>query len=244
VVNEAFVRAYLGGEAPIGRTVRLGGEYVQEIIGVVEDIRHYAPETPAEPTVYVHQEQNARIGLAVVVRAATGEGALDGEGLTGALRAVVTSLDPDQPVSELLPMASALSDALARPRTLTVLVGTFAALAALLAALGVYGIIATLVRSRMREIGLRMALGAEAFDVVRWVLRAGMLPALAGLGVGLFGAGLLTGVLEGVLFGVEPLDPIAFAAAATALAGLAAVACLVPAIRATRLQPMAVLKDE
>lgn len=240
VVNRTFVETYLQGAEPVGRPVSFG-EVPAEIIGVVGDIRHGAPDVAPEPVAYVHQEQNARIGMAFIVRLSEGT---DPGRVLADLRALVAALDPDQPITELLPLETALADALARPRAVTSILAAFAAMAALLAALGVYGVMASMVRARLRELGLRMALGARAEDVVGMIIRQGMLSAALGLVAGATGAALLARLLESLLYGVPALDPASFALAVAGLAILCAVACLVPALRASRLHPMDVLRTE
>jgi predicted permease len=240
VVNQAFVRAYLGDAEPLGRPVAFG-EVPAEIIGVVADIRHGAPEAAADPAVYVHQEQNSRIAMTFIVR--VGEG-VEPESVLASLRGIVNALDADQPITELLPLEVALAEALALPRTVARILTGFAALAVLLAALGVYGVMATMVRARVRELGLRMALGAGAGNVVALVVREGVVATVAGLAVGLAGAALLARVMESLLYGVPPLDPVSFVVAASGLAALCLAASALPAVRASRLQPMDVLRSE
>ncbi len=240
VVNRAFTTRYLGDAEAVGRIMRFG-ELEVEIIGVVADVRHGDPAEAAEPVAYVHQEQNPRIAMAFVVRVRPGTPLAP---VLAAMRARVAELDGEQPVSDLLPLQAAVGDALARPRALTALLGGFALVAAVLAVLGVYGVIATLVRARTRELGLRMALGAGEGDVMGMVVRQGMLPAAGGVAVGLAGALALARMLEGLLYGVAPLDPLAFVVGGGALFALALVACLAPARRAGRLQPAVVLRGE
>lgn len=240
VVNRTFVARYLDGAEAVGRPVRFG-DLEAEIVGVVDDVRHGDPSVPAEPVAYVHQEQNPRIAMAYVVRVRAGTPIAP---VMAAMRARVAELDGEQPISDLLPLEAAVGDALARPRALTLLLGGFAVVAAVLAALGVYGVIATLVRARTRELGLRMALGAREGDVASMVVRQGMLPALAGVALGLAGALGLVRLLEGLLYGVTPFDAWAFLAGGGSLFVLALLACLAPARRAGRLQPAAVLRSE
>jgi predicted permease len=240
VVNRSFAARYLNGADAVGRPVRFG-ELEAEIVGVVDDIRHRDPADPAEPVAYVHQEQNPRIAMAYVVRVRPGTPIAP---VMAAMRARVAELDGEQPISDLLPLEAAVGDALARPRALTLLLGGFAVVAAVLAALGVYGVIATLVRARTRELGLRMALGAREGDVMGMVVRQGMAPALTGVVLGLGGALGLVRLLEGLLYGVSPFDVWAFLAGGGVLFALALLACIAPARRAGRLQPAAVLRAD
>jgi predicted permease len=240
VVNEAFVRSYSPDEPLVGRPIRIGGQEV-EVIGIVGDVRQAGLAEPTEPTLYVHQEQNLRIGMGIVARVEPGGDPLR---IVGAMRNVVTELDADQPVSEVASMTSVMGESIARPRFLTLLLTAVAGLAALLASVGVYGVIATVVRQRTREVGIRMALGADRGDVVGLVIRQGMVPAALGLAAGIAVAVAASGVMESLLFQIAPLDIWAFTAAAALVASLGLVACGLPAVRASRLEPARVLREE
>mgnify|MGYP001033083978 CR=1 FL=1 len=241
VVNEAFRRAFSPNDPLVGRTIVVAGDVEVEIIGVVGDVHQRSLETPPDPTLYVHQEQESRIGMGFLARVAPG---VDPTEVAGAMRRVVADLDPEQPVSEVASMRAVLGESLTRPRLLTAMITGAGLLAALLAAVGLYGVIATVVRQRRREVGLRMALGADRPRVVRQLVREGMMPAAVGVGVGLGGAALLVRALEPMLFGVTPFDPVAFVAAAGVATLFALVACSVPATRASRLEPAQVLREE
>ncbi len=160
------------------------------------------------------------------------------------MRRIVREVDPDQPITEILPLTELTSQTLARPRFFTGLLGGFAALALVLAALGVYGVLAYVVRGRAREMGLRIALGASGGRVARRVLLQGMVPVFIGLGVGLVGAAALSRFVESLLFGVTPLDVPTYLAVAGVLGAVAVVACLVPAWTAARVDPMVSLRAE
>ncbi len=238
VVDRTFADTYLPVTEPVGRAVVLaGGEY--RIIGVVEGIRNRDPRQPPSPTVYVHQEQNARVGMAIVARVVDDPAVILPE-----LRAVVQTLDPGQPVTEITLAASVLREATALPRLLAGLFGSFAGLAGLLAGLGIYGVVSYAVRQKRHETSLRIALGADRSRVVRGVLRSSMAPVLAGIVGGVVGAITLARVLEAVLFGVGTLEWTAYAASIGALLVVAAAATLVPALRAARAHPMEVLRGE
>ena len=239
VVNQALVDRYFGGVEPVGRTVLVGGDYEAEGVGVVEDVRHHDVAEPPAPTLYLHQEQSPRRGVTVVVRT-DGQ---DGPVMAG-LRTIVSELDPDQPITELTTLSRVMSDSLARPRFFTLLLGAFGALAMVLSALGIYGVVAYLTRGRTREVGLRIALGATGREVVGLVMRQGMLPALAGLGVGLAAALGLSRLMESLLYGVTAADPVTYLSVAVGLFAVAALACLVPARRASRVDPVAALRSE
>jgi ABC-type antimicrobial peptide transport system permease subunit len=159
------------------------------------------------------------------------------------VRETIKSIDANLPVADVRTLQNIADGALARPRFTTALLGLFAALALGLATIGIYGVIALLVTRRRQEIGIRMALGARRGTILKMVVGRGM--TLAGLGVvlGLAGAVALTGTVSGMLYGVSRLDPLTFLAAPVTLAGVALLACLIPAVRASRLDPLAALRD-
>lgn len=240
IANRAFVEQFSPNDPVVGRTIEVAGGQEVEVIGVVGDIHQQSLEVDPEPTLYVHQEQNARIGMGFLARVAPGA---DPTEVAGAMRRVVGDLDGQQPVTEVAPLRAVLGDSLARPRLLTSLIAGVGLLAALLAAVGLYGVIATVVRQRRREVGLRMALGASRPRVVKHIVREGMAPAVAGLGAGLLAAAMLVRALEPLLFGVAPFDPVAFGLAASLVMLFALVACTAPAARASRMEPAQVLRE-
>jgi putative ABC transport system permease protein len=163
---------------------------------------------------------------------------------TNAVRSQVWAVDKDQPLFDIKTIEDVVADSFARPRLLASLLGSFAALALLLAALGIYGLVSYAVSQRTREIGIRVALGAQSGDVLKLVLRQGMGLTLAGLTIGLLGALAVAGLLGSFLFGVKPTDPASFAGVALLLAGIALLACYIPAQRAMRVDPMVTLRHE
>ncbi len=238
LVNEAFQREFFKGEDPLGREFELAGtDRHARVVGVVADVRHNGLDEPAPPAVYVRNDQNPRIQMSYVVHT-TGDPLV----LAGAMRGVVRALDPDQTISEIAPLSSLTSEALARPRFFTVLLGGFALMALILAALGIYGVIAYVVRSRAREIGLRLALGSSVGRVVGHVLRQGLAPAAVGLAAGILLAGALSRFVASLLYGVEPLDPATYVGVALTLAAVATLACTLPAWTAARVRPMESLR--
>jgi putative ABC transport system permease protein len=153
-------------------------------------------------------------------------------------------IDPELPLSNIRTMDEWVSNNAAQPRLNAALLGTFAGVALLIAAIGVYGVLAYSVNQRTREIGLRMALGAQQGGVLRWIVGQGMLVAAAGIGIGLAGAFALSRLLASLLFGIQPRDPLTFTSVAAVLTAVAFAACLVPAIRASRVDPIVALRDE
>ena len=239
VVNQALVRRHLGEGSALGKTLVLGGGRAIPIVGVVEDIRQTALDEPAPPTIYLHNQQNTRVKTTLVART-------QGEplALAGAIREAIWSLDKDQTITSIFTFEDLMSEAVARPRLLTVLLGLFGGLGLALGALGIYGVLAYLVSQRRREIGVRIALGARPGDVLRLVVgRAAALTA-AGVGVGLLGALAMTRYLQGVLYGIEPTDPLTFVSVTAVLAGVAALASWAPARQAARVDPAVALRAE
>ena len=237
VVNEAFVRQYLGGREAVGTTLDFGGGGVP-IVGVVGDVRHRSLAEEATPTLYVHQEQNPRRGMAVVARV---EG--DPSAVLGELRNAVATLDPEQPIALLSVVEDAVTGSIARPRFLALLVGSFALLALLLGAVGIHGLVAYQVGERRREIGIRMALGAGRSRTVREVVRQGMAPAVVGVAAGTGLALLLSRLAESLLFGVRPTDPLTYAVVALSLLAVSFTASALPARRAARVAPSEALRE-
>ena len=241
VANEAFVRTYTPDDPLLGRTVTVYGGDEAEIIGIVGNVRQRGLDVPAEPTLYINQEQNSRIGMGFLARVEAGTDPLQ---VAAAMRETVVRLDSDQPVREVASMEAVVAESLASSRFLTLLLTAIGILAALLAAVGVYGVIATTVRQRTREMGLRIALGADRADVVGLVVRQGMVPAAVGVAIGLAAALAVSGVMESLLFEIAPLDPWAYGAAALLVGLLGLVACGLPAAWASRLEPARVLREE
>src|SRR6185503_9241683 len=161
-----------------------------------------------------------------------------------AVRKEVLSIDPDQPLADVRTMEQWLGTAVAAPRYRTALLGLFALLALVLASTGIYGVMCYSVAQRTHEIGVRMALGARQLDVLKLVVRQGMLLTLVGVILGLTGAFALTRVMQSLLFGVTAKDPFTFAVVAALLSAVAFIACLVPALRATRVDPLIALRYE
>ena len=194
---------------------------------------------PAPPTIYLHNLQNTRVKTTIVARTA-------GEPLAMAepIRQAIWSLDRDQAITAVFTFDDAVSRALARPRLLTVLLGAFGVLGLALGAVGLYGVLASLVGEQQREIGVRLALGAQPGQVQAMVIRGGLRLAAFGIGLGVIGAWGLTRFLSAVLYGVGPVDPVTFAGTIAVLIVTAAAASWLPARRAARLDPVETLRVE
>jgi putative ABC transport system permease protein len=241
IVNEALARQQFSGADPLGRRIDLlDGDGEREIVGVVADVKPSTLEGGMAPQIYEPFAQQPGRAMTFVVRGAGGRLT----GVPAAIRAVIARLDPEQPLDTARPLAAVIDDSLARQRFTASLFAVFSAVALLLAAIGIYGVVAYAVGQRTGEIGIRMALGARAGGVVRLVLAEGGRLVALGVAVGLTGAFVLTRGLERLLYGVSPHDPLTFLVIPALLAAVAACACLVPAWRATRVDPMTALRTE
>jgi predicted permease len=238
MVNDAFARQYFPGERAVGKSV-LAGRAQIEIVGVVNDIRQVAMAEPARPTIYIHNLQNTRVKTTIVARTA-GEPLVMAE----AVRQAIWSIDPSQAITSVFTFEDAVSRALARPRLLTVLLGAFGVIGLALGAVGLYGVLASLVGERRREIGVRLALGARPADVVAMVVRGGLGLTVIGAALGIAGAVALGRYLSTVLYGVSPTDLWTFAGMAAVLLLTAGLASWIPARRASRVDPVETLRTD
>ena len=241
MVSDAMARKFWPGESAVGKrlTLTFYPGVSREVVGVVADVklRGLARREPIA-ALYVPHSQMPRTGQWLLVR--TGP---DPSSLARAVESAVHSLDPDQPVVALGTLKQHLRDSLAHARFNTGLLTAFAGLALLLSAAGIYSVLAYSVRRRTREIGIRLALGADTPDVVRLVVVQGMKPALAGLGLGIGGALILGRAMSSLVFGISATDPGTFAAAAGILGLVALAACALPAFRASRVAPTVALTE-
>jgi putative ABC transport system permease protein len=241
IINESLARAYFAGADPLGKRIDFNWDTkgTQEIVGVVRDTKQYGLDLPNAPAIYVPYLQRPDFGMTVVVRSS-----LDPASLVGAMRQQLLALDKDQPLAQIRTMQQLVTASTASRRVMVMLTALFGALALLLAALGLYGVMAYTVTLRTREIGVRMALGAQPSDVLKLVIRNGMTLALIGVAVGLAGAFALTRLMASLLFQVTPTDASTFTAVPIILIVVALLACCIPARRATRVDPLVALRYE
>ena len=240
VISETMARLHFPGENPIGKRIRVEmflDPPPTEIIGVVGDVRYESLVDEAYPTVYMPIPELTYPFMTLVLR--TGDDPLQ---LAPAVRRALREIDPDQPVSDVRTLDEVMSETVARPRFNTLLLGLFAGLATLLAAVGIFGVMSYAVTLRTREIGLRMALGAQPGEVLRLILKQGLLLTTIGIAIGLAGALALTRVMSGLLFGVGSTDPATYAAIVLVLALVSLLACYLPARRAMRVDPLIALR--
>ena len=246
VVNEALARQYWPDADPVGQRIKLGsgrtllnGTSDLVIVGVVGDIRSDGFDAASVPHIYISQPQAPRYGSVVYLRTAGDPGKL-GE----AIRREVQAVDPGVPVFAIRTMDDVVARSLSARRFALELLGVFAAVAFLLAAIGIYGVMAYTFSRRIGEIGLRMALGAQRSDILKIVLGEGALMVVFGVVAGLIGSAMLTRFLQTMLFEIKPTDPITFGLITTLLMAVALLACLIPAHRATRVDPLMALRHE
>lgn len=248
IVNEAFARRFLPQERVLGQRIQPGppariwnGERLTsfEIVGIVRDVKSAGLSAASEPTYYLPATQSPLTDMAVLVRTQK-----DPTALVPALRQTVLGIDPNQPITDINTLEAIVSNSIAQPRLNMLLMGMFGALAMILAAVGIYGLLSYAVTQRTQELGIRMALGARAGDVLLLVLKQGMALALLGEVIGLAGALALTRLLRGLLFEVTPTDATTFIAVFVVLNIVALLACCVPARRATRVDPLVALRYE
>jgi putative ABC transport system permease protein len=240
VVSQAFVDSVFPNEEALGKRLIIWSgirNEPYEIIGIVGDTRYQSLQGEPSATMYVPTRELLFVNLVIRTQG-------DPLSLVGGVRKEVNALDPDQPIAAIRPMTEWVAMSAAGARYRTTLLGLFALLAMILAATGIYGVMSYSVAQRTQEIGVRMALGARPLDVLKLVVRQGMMLALIGVIVGLAGALALTRVMSSLLFGVTERDPITFVAVAALLIVVAFISCFVPAHRATRVDPLIALRYE
>jgi putative ABC transport system permease protein len=241
IISQSMVEEFFPGQDPLGQKllVDMGEIVTHEVVGVVADARLNRITSEPRNAMYMSYFQVPRRGMQIVARS---EG--DPAALTGPMREILRAKDPNIPLAEPTTMASIIGDALSDFRIITSSLGVFSSIALLLALVGLYGVLAYYVSQRYHEIGVRMALGANARQVARLVLSRGMGLVGAGLVVGLAGSYWATKLIQQLLFGVEPTDPATFVVAASGFGLIGLMACLVPAWHATRVDPVLTLQAE
>ncbi|MCG3146135.1 MAG: hypothetical protein HONDAALG_03996 [Gammaproteobacteria bacterium] len=245
LVNETFARTYAMDRSLIGQQLRLGyeGEWPGEIVGVIGDIKHRSAEADAFPTVYISYRQcqtQPRFPIMhFLVRTR-----LNPENIGTSVRNELSASDPNQVVFYVRPLDGFVADASAQRKFSMLLLVLFALLALLLAALGIYGVMSYAVTRRTRELGVRIALGAQSGDVLRLIVGEGIRMTLLGIAIGLAGSFVIARVLAGMLYGVGATDPATFVGVTFLLFGIAVLACWIPARRATKVDPLVALRAE
>jgi len=246
IINQAFADQYLKGVNPLGQKAVIYMKSLDEskntpseIIGVVGDVRQMGLDTPAEPTVYWPHPELVMSEMTIVVRTAN-----EPLALVSAVRNELQQMDPEQPMAAVSTMDQLLAGTLSRSRFTMLVLGVFAALALILACVGIYGVIAYSVTQRTQEFGIRMALGANRRDVFRLVLGEGTRLTLLGIGLGIVAGLIVTRLMATLLYGVSATDPLTFTAVTLLLAFVGLAACYIPARRATKVDPIVALRYE
>ncbi len=243
VINETMARRYFPDRDPLGQRVAFDGPDGQprwrEIVGVVGDVRQGGLDAEPYPEILLPEAQRTIPAITLMVRTAN-----DPHTLAGAVRGEVQAMDPDQPVYAVRTMDDIMKASVAQRRFNMLLLGSFAAVALLLAAVGIYGVISYSVSRRTHELGIRMALGAQPRDIFKLVVGQGMVLVVIGVGIGLAASFGLTRFLSSLLFEVSTTDPATFAGVSLLLAAVALLACYIPARRATRVDPLVALRYE
>ena len=244
MISETTARLFWPGENTIGKHIKVGFSTSPNpwltVVGVVKDVRQFELITEPKPQMYLpYQQAEFFQPRALVIRAN-----FDPLSLAGTVRQAVWEIDKDQPVSDISSMEEIVSGSVARQRFSMLLLGIFAGLALVLAAVGIYGVMSYSVAQRTREIGIRMALGAQRSDVLKMTIGSGLRLVLTGLAMGVAVAFILTRVMSSLLFGVSPTDPLTFISISIVLVSVAVLASYIPALRATRVDPMFALRYE
>lgn len=239
IINESLARsAFPDGRSPLGEKLTPRGGAT--IVGIVADVRHSSLEQSGSPEMYLSLAQGTDMSAVEMVVRST----RPPESLIPEVRAALAAFDAGLPNGEYYELETLVENAVAPRRLITQLLGFFSTLALALAAVGLYGVISYSVTQRTQEIGIRMAIGAQRRDVLQLILQGGLRLVLTGIALGLAGAFLLTRLLRGLLYGITAHDPLAFAGNAALLLAVATAACLLPALRATRVDPMTALRSE
>ncbi|MDQ6827286.1 MAG: ABC transporter permease [Gemmatimonadota bacterium] len=243
IISQENARRYFPGEDPIGKSITTGfsneeGDFGGEIVAIAGDVKDTGLDANVEPATYFPLDQAPMNGLSVVLRT-TG----NASSIFNAARAELHQIDPDMPLSDATTMEASVSSSVARPRFYTLLLGIFAAVALVLAGIGLYGVIAYAVSQRTHEIGIRIALGASRDAVLRMIVGQGLGLAVVGVGLGIILATIVTRVMSSLLFGVSATDPLTFAGVGVILLAISMLASAIPARRAARVDPVVALRE-
>jgi putative ABC transport system permease protein len=252
VVDENFARRFYPNQDPVGKRIKRGGSQStnpwKTIVGVVRAVRNQRLDATSLPQAYfpVLQEADEMFNLSFAIRSSGSDpsGLAGLAGLAASARAAIVAIDRNQPVFDVKPLREIVDNSIALKRLALLLLIVFGVVALLLAAAGIYGVMAYTVTQRRHEIGLRMALGAQVGDVLGMVMKQGLKLALVGVVIGLIAAAGLTRLISALLFGVSPTDPLTFLAIALLLTGVAMLACWLPARGAAKVDPMIALRCE
>jgi len=246
LINQTLAKRFFSDSEPLGQQIEIVGLKVCEIVGVMSDIRRAGLDGPVRAEIYIPPSQFTEpmfsFGGRTIIFAVLSSG--DPLKLTATIESIGKSVDRDQPLWAFKTMDQVLSDSVATPRLRVVLFGIFGLLAGILAAIGIYGVMAYSTARRTQEIGIRMALGARPANVFKSTILEGMLLAAGGLILGFAGAAALTRFVKSLLFGITGNDPLTFAAAALLVTGIAFLACIIPARRAMHVDPMVAIRHE
>jgi putative ABC transport system permease protein len=242
VVDSVLARRYWPTQSALGRQVLVNAgastQFNARIVGVVGHVRRVGARDEGRPQIYLSYFQIPRERMYLAMRGR------DPDGLIRELRTVVRALDADQPIAKVRRMEEMVADATAADRFTLILLGAFAALATVLACVGLYGVMAHSVTQRSREIGVRLALGSKRSQVIALILRQGLVPVILGVVAGAAGAFALSSTMSKLLFGVPPTDAMTYATAAALLVTVALIACVIPAVRASRTDPVMTLRSD
>jgi len=251
LINQTLARSGFLGEHPIGRQIYALGRAPWEIVGIVSDVRQFDLDQDPDPQIFIDYRQEPPPPAPLPAQAGpppapyfamrTGDEPL---AVAARIRSIVRELEPQATLDNIATMEQLVSNSIARPRLYAVLLGVFAGVAVALTAIGIYGVMAYSVAQRIREIGIRMALGAQRGDVMRLVLGQSLVLTAFGIAAGIAGAFAVTRYLQQMLFGLTPLDPATFVTVALTFGVIAALAAFVPARRATRVDPLVALRCE
>jgi putative ABC transport system permease protein len=243
IVNDALARKYFRGAAAVGKRITFDRPLDKSpwitIVGVVADEKQDGLDKPAQPAAYRAVAQEGQNPLTFVIRTS-----VEGDAAVAGARQQVGAVDKDLALTDVTTMQAVVDESMGDHRFRTTLLSVFAGIALSLAALGIYGVLTYFVSQRTRELGIRLALGARRSALFGLVVGQGLRPVAAGTLAGLMGALALTSVMRSLLFGVEAIDPLTYALAVALLGVVASAACVMPALRATRVDPLVALRDE